>query len=163
MGRSGVAVEPALRLGGQDPRLASPVICEARRVRKAVPPAPRTRAGDGGPGGPGGPGATGDRSSLPAPPHCASLARHGAEARGGEFGAGSVARARAAARAGVRARKGTLRLPLAAGTSRAHSRRGFSEARCKPLRLDPGCFKSPSTIPTQRPVNAGTWDLGWGQ
>lgn len=102
-----------------------------------MPPAPRTRAGNRGPGGPGGPGARGHPLSLTAPPHCASRARHQAEAGGGEAGRLGLgaSRARAAARADVWAGGGSPP-PLAAQASRAHSRRGSSEAAFKPLRLD---------------------------
>lgn len=73
-----------------------------------------------------------------------------------------ASRAAGAAGADVRARKGAPLLPLAAGVSRAHLRRGSSEVRFKPPRLNPGWSPSLSLIPTQRPVNVGTWDLRWG-
>lgn len=92
MGRSGVAVSPALGLGDLDPRLVSPVIWEALPARKAVPPAPRTRARNCGSGGPSGPCWRSDASRLPVSPRRGLTVppRHRAEAQGLEAGTGQV-------------------------------------------------------------------------
>ena len=83
MGRSRVAVSPALRLGDLDPRLASPATWEALRARKAVPPVPRTRAGDGGSEAPAAPAREETRPVCPRLPGAASLRLSGWAQSGG--------------------------------------------------------------------------------